>query len=144
MLLGEFECTADKGGRLTIPVEFSTEFGEGLTLTRGIDRCLFIYPAEEWRKLVEKIQRQLPLTNRDGRLFARLMFSGALTCTPDRQSQIPLPDNLRQYAGIDKEAIVIGLYTHLEVWSPQRWREVNEQTVEEGAAVAERLTHLEI
>jgi len=72
------------------------------------------------------------------------VFSGALACTPDQQGQIPLPGNLRQYAGIEDEAVVIGLCTHLEVWSPQRWQEVNDQTTKEGAAVAERLTHLAI
>jgi MraZ protein len=142
MLLGEFQCAADK--RLAIPVEFAPALGKGVTITRGIDRCLFIYPAKEWLKLVEKMQRQLSLTNRDARAFARLMFSGALTCTPNQEGQIPLPNDLKQYAGIEDEAIVIGLCTHLEVWSPQRWQEVNDQTVKEGAAVAERLSHLEI
>ncbi len=144
MLLGEFHCSADSSGRLTIPIEFSTEMGEGLTLTRGIDRCLFIYPTEEWQKLVAKMHGKLPLTSRDGRTFARLMFSGAQVCAPDQQGQIPLPATLRRYAGIEDEVVVIGLCTHLEVWSPQRWQAVNDQTIAEGANVAERLTHLEI
>jgi MraZ protein len=144
MLLGEFHCTADSSGRLTIPAEFSTQLGEGLTVTRGIDRCLFIYPTEEWQKLVAKVQGRLPLTSRDARTFARLMFSGAQTCAPDQRGQISLPGALRQYAGIKDSVVVIGLCTHLEVWSPQRWQEVNDQTIAEGAAVAERLTHLEI
>jgi MraZ protein len=144
MLLGEFHCAADSSGKLTMPAEFSTELGEGLTVTRGIDRCLFIYPAREWRKLVDKVQGQLPLTSRDARTFARLVFSEALACAPDQQGQVPLPGNLRQYAGIEDKVVVVGLCTHLEVWSPQRWQEVNDQTVKEGAAVAERLTHLEI
>ena len=144
MLLGEFHCTADSNGKLTIPTEFSSELDQGLTVTRGIDRCLFIYPAGEWLKLVEKMQSHLSLTNRDARTFARLMFSGALACTPNQEGQIPLPNGLRQYAGIEDEAVVIGLCTHLEVWNPQRWQEVNDQTVKEGAAVAERLAHLKI
>jgi len=142
MLLGEFRCSADK--RLAIPVELSPELGEGLTITRGIDRCLFIYPAGEWRRLVEKMQRRLSLTNPDARSLARLMFSGALTCTPDQAGQIPLPNDLRCYANIEDEAVVVGLCTHLEVWSPQRWQEVDAQTTDEGAAIAERLAHLEI
>jgi MraZ protein len=142
MLLGEFHCSADK--RLAIPVELSPELGEGLTITRGIDHCLFIYPAGEWRSLVEKMQRRLPLTNPDARSFARLMFSGALACTPDPEGQIPLPNDLRRYAGIEDEAVVVGLCTHLEVWSPQRWQEANNQAMGEGAAIAERLAHLEI
>ncbi|HID62365.1 MAG TPA: division/cell wall cluster transcriptional repressor MraZ [Anaerolineae bacterium] len=144
MLLGEFRCAADSGGRLTIPAEFCAELGEGLVLTRGIERCLFVYPAEEWRRLAEKMRCRLPLTSRDARAFARLMFSGALACVPDQQGRIPLPSNLRQYAGIEDEAIVVGLYTHLEVWSPQRWQEVRAEMVEEGTAAVERLSHLEV
>jgi MraZ protein len=144
MLLGEFFCAADTSGRLAIPTELRAELGEGLTLTRGIERCLFVYPAEEWRKLAKKMKSRLPLTSRDARAFARLMFSGALTCAPDGQGRIPLPSNLRQYAGIENEAVVVGLYTHLEVWSPERWREVRARMVEEGTTVVERLNHLEI
>jgi MraZ protein len=142
MLLGEFHCTADDSGKLTIPAKLCAELGEGLTVTRGIERCLFVYPAGEWAKLADKMHRQLPLTNRDARSFARLMFSGALSCVPDEQGQITLPSNLRQYANIKDEVIVVGLATHLEIWNPQRWEEIREQMAEEGAAVVERLSHL--
>jgi MraZ protein len=143
MLLGEFHCAAD-GERLQIPTEFCAELGEGLTVTRGIERCLFVYPAGEWQRLAEKIQGRLPLTNRDARAFARLVFSGALACLLDPQGGISLPDSLRQYAGIEDEAVVIGLCTHLEIWSTQRWQEVRAQMVEEGVAAVERLSHLGI
>jgi MraZ protein len=142
MLLGEFQCAADRGGRLTIPSKLRTELGEGLTLTRGIERCLFAYPTDEWKKLADKIKHRLPLTNRDARAFGRLMFSAALTCTPDSEGQIPLPENLRQYAGIEESAVVIGVGTHLEIWNPQRWQEVRERTVEEGTAIVERLSEM--
>lgn len=144
MLLGEFRCAADGSGRLTIPAEFCAELGEGLTLTRGIERCLFVYPADEWNRLADRIRRQLPLTSRDARAFARLMFSAALTCVPDGQGQIPLPNDLRRYADIEEEAIVVGLGTHLEIWNPRRWQEVREQMAEEGPAVVERLSDLGI
>ncbi len=143
MLLGEFHCAAD-GERLRIPAEWRAELGEGLTLTRGIERCLFIYPAAEWRRLAEKMEGRLPLTSREARMFARLIFSGALACVPDREGRIPLPGLLREYAGIEEEAIVIGLYTHLEVWNPRRWLEVRAQIDEEGAAAVETLLHLNI
>jgi MraZ protein len=143
MLLGEFHCAAD-GERLQIPAEFCAELGEGLTVTRGIERCLFVYPAGEWQRLAERIQGRLPLTNRDARAFARLLFSGALACLLDSEGGMPLPDSLRQYAGIADEAIVVGLYTHLEIWSAQRWQEARAQMVEEGVAAIERLSHLGI
>jgi len=144
MLLGEFHCIADSSGKLSMPIEFTTKLDDGLTLTRGIDRCLFVYPAEEWHRLAERVQGRLPLTSAAARAFARLMFSSALACTPDDKGRIPLPNSLRQYAGIEGEAIVIGLYNHLEIWNPQRWQEVSERMVEEGARVVERLSHLEI
>lgn len=143
MLLGEFHSTAD-GEKLQIPAELRAELGEGLTLTRGIERCLFIYPAAEWRRLVEKIKERLPLTSREGRKFARLIFSGALACTPDPEGGIPLPGLLRQYAGIGDEAVIVGLYTHLEVWNPQRWEKVRARIEDEGVATAEALVHLNI
>jgi MraZ protein len=140
MLLGEFRCVADDSGRLNIPAELCPELAEGLALTRGIERCLFAFPAEEWQELAEKMRAQLPLTSRDARAFTRLMFAGALTCVPDQRGQIPLPGDLREYAGIEEEAVVVGLCTHLEIWSPQRWQEVRARMVEEGTAVAERLS----
>ena len=142
MLLGEFQCAADEGGRLSIPTQLCAELGDGLTLTRGIERCLFAYPTDEWQRLAERIERLLPLTNRDARAFGRLMFSGALTCTPDGQGQIPLPKNLRQYAGIQDRAVVIGVGTHLEIWNPQRWQEVRDRIDEESIAIVERLSDL--
>lgn len=143
MLLGEFHCATD-GERLRMPAELCAELGEGLTLTRGIERCLFIYPAAEWRRLAEKMEGRLPLTSREARMFARLIFAGALACAPDPEGNIPLPGLLRQYAGIKGEAIIVGLYTHLEVWSPERWQEVRARIDEEGAATAEALVHLDI
>ena len=79
-----------------------------------------------------------------GSLLRAAFPGGSITGAPNQEGQIPLPNDLRQYAGIEDEAIVVGLCTHLEVWNPQRWQEVNDQTVKEGAAVAERLSHLEI
>jgi MraZ protein len=142
MLLGEFQCAADKSSRLKVPGELWPALGEGVILTRGIERCLFAYPTSEWQKLVDKIKHRLPLTNRDARAFGRLMFSAALTCTPDSRGQIPLPENLRQYAEIQETAVVIGVGTHLEIWNPQRWQDIREQMVEESIAIVENLSEL--
>lgn len=144
MLLGEFHCAIDSDGRLTIPSEFLAELTGGLTVTRGIERCLFVYPNEEWRRLARKMQTHFRLTNPDARAFARLMFSGAQTCVPDRQGRVVLPDHLRKYAGIDRSAVAIGLWSHLEIWSTQRWEEILARLSTQGPAVAERLSHLEV
>ncbi len=139
MLLGEFRCAA--GERLTIPAELRVRLGEQVTLTRGIERCLFIYPAQEWSSLAEKM-RGLPLTNPNARAFIRLVCSGAVDCVPDAQGCIPLPDALRRYAGIEDEAIIVGLDTHLEVWSPPRWQEITAEMEKDAASVVERLSVL--
>jgi MraZ protein len=143
MLLGEYRCTAE-GETLTIPAEFCVELGEGLALTRGIERCLLVYPVEEWRTLVDKMRKRLSLTNPDARAFARLIFSAAVTCAPDQQGQVPLPNDLRQYADIEDEVVLVGLCTYMEVWNPQRWQQVQEQMIERRSTVAESLSRLGI
>jgi MraZ protein len=85
------------------------------------------------------MQDRLPLTNRRARAFRRLIFSGALTCAPDRRGQIRLPDRLRQYANIEDEAVVVGLVSHLEIWSPRQWQEMRAALAADGVALAEAL-----
>ena len=109
MLLGEFHCTTDSEGRLTVPPELRAQLMEGATVTRGIERCLFVYPVAEWQKLAQKMQDRLPLTSRRARAFRRLMFSGALTCAPNQRGQIRLSERLRQYANITDEVVIVGL-----------------------------------
>lgn len=137
MLLGEFRCSFDREGRLTLPPAFREALAEGATVTRGIERCLLVYPAAEWQKLAEKIQRRLPLTSQPARSFTRFVFSGAASCTPNQAGQLALPDQLRWYAHIEDEAIVVGLLSHLEIWCPGRWQKAKSSFVEEAPALAE-------
>ena len=141
MLLGEFRGVVDNGG-LVIPPRLWVGLGEQVTLTRGIERCLLVYPAEAWQALAEKVQARLLFTSRDARAFARLMFSGALTCAPDAEGRIPLPDGLRKYAGIAGDAVLVGVGTHLELWSPQRWQQAVDHAIEESVTIAEGLKGL--
>jgi MraZ protein len=112
---------------------------EGATVTRGIERCLVVYPIAEWQRLAEKIQNRLPLTSRQARAFRRLMFSGALTCAPDARGRIPLPDRLRKYANIGAEVVIVGLVSHLEIWCPREWQEISAALADDGVALAEEL-----
>lgn len=137
MLLGESRREVDDE-RLTLPAEFCEALGGEIAVTRGIERCLFIYPIKEWQKIVERISR-LPITSQVSRSFARLFLSGALTHAPGAEHQVPLPDDLRRYADIENDAVFVGLGTHLEVWSPQRWREVKAQIIKRSEEVAENL-----
>jgi len=143
MLLGEFRCSTDGEGRLTIPSAFRAAFAEGGTVTRGIERCLLVYPAAEWEDLAQKI-RVLPFTSQPARTFARFIFSGATACVPDQAGHLPLSDQLRRYARIEDEAIVVGLVSHLEIWCPGRWQKTKRTFVEDGAALAERLTEFAV
>jgi len=136
MLIGEFRCSTDSDGRLMLPVPFRADLTGGATVTRGIERCLWIYPVAEWEELAEKLH-QLPFTSQAARRFSRFMFSAAAVCTPDQAGQLLLPEQLRQYAGIDDEAVVVGLLSHLEIWHPADWQERTSLFAEEGPALAE-------
>lgn len=144
MLIGEAYCSADDQGWLTIPSQFRAELAQGVTVTRGIDPCLFVYPAAEWEKLAARIEGQLPLTSRVARAFNRLMFSAALTCALDERDQILLPEPLREYANITREVVVVGLFSHLEIWTPQGWLRMRSASVENSVDLADELTEFGI
>jgi len=144
MLLGEFRCEADDDGRLVLPSSFSAELADGVTVTRGIERCLLVYPADEWEKLSGELRERLPFTNQAARAFGRFLFSAAAACEPGEEGRVTLPRQLLQYAGIDGEAIVIGLLTHLEVWHPEQWEKTKSALVDEGLVLADQLQELGI
>jgi MraZ protein len=120
MFLGEFTHTIDEKGRLTIPAKFRADLAQGLVVTRGIDRCLAIYPLQEWRHLSERVSA-LPMTDRSARAFRRLVFAAASDATPDRQGRIVIPPRLREYAGLEGEVVVTGLNNYIELWNPDSW-----------------------
>jgi MraZ protein len=142
MFLGEFVHTLDEKGRLTIPARFRDGLTDGLVVTRGIDRCLAIYPMEGWRRLAEQVSA-LPMTDRLARAFRRLVFANASDVTLDKQGRVLIPPRLREYAGLNGEAIVTGLNTYIEVWNPDSWGEERER-VEEYDVNIEAWKELEI
>jgi MraZ protein len=120
MFLGEFLHSIDEKGRLTIPARFRADLAAGLVVTRGIDRCLAIYPIEEWKRLAEQVSG-LPLTDRRARAFRRLVFANASDAVPDKQGRVLIPPHLREYASLNGEAVVTGLDTYIEVWNQDSW-----------------------
>lgn len=120
MFLGEYVHSIDEKGRLTVPARFRAELDAGLVVTRGIDRCLAIYPMEEWRRLAEEVSA-LPMTDRRARAFRRLVFANASDAIPDKQGRVLIPPHLREYANLGTDVIVIGLDTYIEVWNPDAW-----------------------
>jgi MraZ protein len=142
MFFGEFEHTIDDKGRLTIPARFRDELAEGMFVSRGLDGCLFVYPPDSWKALVEKVAT-LPLTRKDARFFSRLIYSGS-ECRLDKQGRTLLPSSLRKHAAIESEVVIIGVNSRLEIWSKARWQEVTAQLEREGATFAEQLDSLGI
>jgi MraZ protein len=123
MFLGEYTHTLDDKGRLTLPAKYRAELAMGLVVTRGIDKCLFVFPMPEWQTLSGKLSA-LPLTDPQAREFQRLIFSGANDTELDKQGRVLLPQYLRDYAGLDGNVIVAGLNTHLEIWAPDAWNTI--------------------
>ena len=121
MFLGEFVHTIDDKGRLTIPARFRAELATGLVITRGLDRCLAIYPMAEWELLAHKV-KSLPMTGRDARAFRRLVFANASDAVPDKQGRVVIPPSLREEIGLVSEVVVTGLNDYIEVWTPEEWR----------------------
>lgn len=120
MLIGEYQHSLDTKGRLIIPSKLRDSLGESFILTRGLDNCLFVYPKEEWN-IIEAKLKSLPLTNKDARGFVRFFFSGATECNLDKQGRILIPLKLREYSKIEKEAILIGVGTRMEIWGQEEW-----------------------
>ncbi len=143
MFLGEFEHTIDGKGRLTIPAKFRDELASGVVVTRGLDGCLWAYSRSEWERLAEKIS-QLPTTNPNARNFARFMFSSAFDSIPDRQGRVLIPQNLRDYAGIESETVIIGVMNRVEIWSPEKWNTVLTEVEADPDAFVSQLQDLGI
>lgn len=125
MFLGEFTHNIDDKGRLTIPARFRGELAAGLVVTRGFDHNLMVYPKDEWEPVAEKI-KGMPLTNPRARRLRWRIFSQAANLTPDRQGRILLPQELRDAVGIEGEAVIVGMYNYVEIWSVPAWDEVRE------------------
>ncbi len=124
MFIGEYTHSVDVKGRVSIPAKFREELGESFILTKGLDNCLFIYSMDEWSILENKL-KQLPLTNRDARAFVRFFFSGATECELDSQGRIRIKNNLREHANLQKDAVIIGVGTRVEIWSNAEWQKYN-------------------
>jgi len=142
MFYGEFAHTLDRKGRLIIPSKFreaiKEAYAEKLYVTRGLDKCLFVFTEEEW-KLQESKFRSMPFVKSDHRKFNRLFFSGAQETIPDKQGRVLLPSFLKEYANIKKEVVLIGVSSRIEVWSKESWQEYYLSSKESFEEIAENL-----
>ncbi len=141
MFLGRHAHAIDSKGRVAVPARFRDDLAEGVVVTRGIDRCVACYPMPVWRDLAAKVSA-LPITDPDARNFRRMVFAEATDLTLDAQGRILLPPDLRRWAGLDREALVVGVDTSLEIWSPAAWAAVSAVMDAEGSDIAARLAAL--
>ena len=141
MFLGRHAHAIDSKGRLAIPARFRDELAGGVVVTRGIDRCLSLYPMAAWEPLAATVAA-LPTGDPDARDFRRLVFAEAADLAPDAQGRVLLPPDLRRFAGLERDALVIGVHTHLEIWSPAAWEALQARLDADGDAIARRLADL--
>lgn len=120
MFMGEYHHAIDDKGRLIIPAKFRTELKDKFVITRGIEHCLFAYPLERWEEIVHKLE-SLPFTKKDARNFTRFFLSGATVAEFDKQGRINITSPLINYAGIEKDCVIIGTGDRLEIWAENAW-----------------------
>ena len=141
MLLGEYEHSIDPKGRLAMPAKLREGLGAKFVITKGLDGCLFVYDMEQWQKLEQKLA-SLPMTRKNARDFTRFLFGGACEGECDKQGRVLLPANLRQHAHLDKDAVIVGVGNHAEIWDAATWQAYNEASEECVNELAEQLTDL--
>jgi MraZ protein len=143
MLLGEYKHNLDIKGRVAIPAKFREELKAGAIITRGLDRCLFLFGVKEWETLIQKLL-SLPLSQANSRAFVRLMLAGAAQVEFDNQGRILIPEYLRNYAGLKKQVIITGLYSRVEIWDNELWENYKRKTESSSDEIAEKLSELGI
>ena len=138
MFMGEYHHNLDEKSRLVIPSLYRKELGNKFVITRGIEKCLYVYTLSEWQKIVDKLQ-ELPFTKKDARTFIRAFFSGAAYCEIDKSGRIVLASNIKDYANINKECVIIGANNRIEIWDKTLWNEEISSKADELSDIAENL-----
>ncbi len=143
MFIGEYTYKIDDKKRLAVPVKFREELEKRMVITKGLDRSLFLYSLKDWKELAEKISK-LPLSQYDARGFSRIMLAGAMEAEMDSTGRILIPDYLKEYASLSKEAVIVGVYNRIEIWDKGVWEEYKNKTENEVGNIAERLKELDL
>ena len=126
MFMSKYNHTIDPKGRLSIPSKYREILGDEFVVSKGMDGCLFVYANEDWKVFEEKLA-SLPLINPEARQFARFFLSGAQYVTVDKQGRILMPQDLREFAGLEKDVVLAGMGSRIEIWSLEKWDEINSQ-----------------
>lgn len=141
MFIGEYSHSIDPKKRLAVPSKFRGELKNKVVITRGLDKCLFIYPMRVWQELAGKLGT-LPVGESATRSFIRLMLAGAVDVEVDKQGRILVPDFLKQYAGLNKNVVIAGIYNRLEIWDEKKWKAYKKSAEKNTDEIAEQLGKL--
>ena len=139
--MGEYEHSLDAKGRLIMPAKLRQDIGDKFILTKGLDGCLFAFSQTEWNNFEEKL-KGLPLSDKNARNFVRFFLSGATECEIDKQGRFLIPTNLRISANLEKDAIIIGVGTRIEIWNKETWEKCDEEI--SADEIAENMANLGI
>jgi MraZ protein len=120
MFLGTHTPRLDDKGRLILPAKFRDELAEGLVITKGQERCLYVFPMGEFQRIAGQLQAT-PVTHKAARAYGRVFFASAFDQVPDKQGRITVPPALREYAGLTRDCVVIGASSRVEVWDSRAW-----------------------
>lgn len=143
MLLGEYEHSIDTKGRIAMPAKLREGLGTQFIITKGLDGCLFVYALDEWQRLEAKLAT-LPMSRKTARDFTRFLFGGACEAECDKQGRVLLPANLRRYAELERDAVIVGVGSRAEIWAAAKWQQYNEESAEDVNELAEQLADLGI
>ena len=141
MLIGEYEHSLDAKGRLIIPAKIREDIGDKFIITKGLDGCLFGFSQKEWDNFQEKL-KTLPLTNKNARDFVRFFLSGAMECEIDKQGRFLISSNLREYSDLNKEVVITGVGTRIEIWDKDKWKKYNSEENISADQIAENMANL--
>ena len=139
MFMGEYNHTIDTKGRVIVPSKFRETLGDEFVVTKGLDGCLFVYDNQEWTAFEEKL-KALPITNKDARAFVRFFLAGAAGVEVDKQGRILLPASLREFAALEKDVVLIGVGSRIEIWSRERWEDT--ASFDDMDTIAEHMAEL--
>jgi len=145
MFIGEYKHTIDEKGRVAIPAKLRySRIGEEeyWVTTKGFDHCLFVYPRNEWEEIVQRINEKLSLTKREDRSFLRMFVSPANEQIVDKQGRIAIPQGLREYAGINRDVIILGAINRIEIWSEESWNKYRQENEKSFDLLGEKIADL--
>lgn len=128
MMLGTYSHSLDAKGRLIVPAKLRETLGDSFVITKSLDHCLAIYPNEGWEEFIGKLETLPKISSEPARRLRRFYFGNSQTIEVDKQGRVLIPGNMREYADLKKDAVLIGVNDHVEVWAEEAWRKYNDET----------------